>query len=208
MPNEIVVSDSSWSFYKDITERRRNVMNLLLLVGLVLGAIANLANEHAIVGARKVTAAPQRTSGLNLSIITPKHKLERSEQLKLVVMLINSGNEDIHVLGTMEWGYSASLIFHIRDASGKEIEPLDFPDDQSLVSLDDKSAFVKLRPNHFLGTNFFAPLDVLNLHKPGRYAVFVEYHSPLSAADVELKPFFGKERGTVRSNVVWIEVVR
>lgn len=183
-------------------------MKLFLVVALVLGAIAHLANQPMMAGDRKVTAVSQKAEGLKVSIVAPKRKLRRTEQLKLLVMLINSGKEDVYVVGTMEWGYSASLLFHIRDASGKEIEPIGFPDDQTFVSPDDKSAFVKLHPNHFLGTNFFAPLDVLNLKKPGKYAIFVEYHSPLRSGEVELKPFLGKENGRIRSNVVYVEVLR
>jgi hypothetical protein len=123
-------------------------------------------------------------------------------------MLVNSGKKDVYVFGTMAWGYSASLLFHIRDASGREIKPLGFPDDLTRAVPDDKSAFVKLLPDHFLGTDFFAPLDVLNLNKPGKYSIFMEYHSPISASEVELKPFFGKESGTIKSNVVYVEVLR
>lgn len=144
---------------------------------------------------------------MRLSIVAPKRKFRRSEQLKLLVMLVNSGKKDVYVFGTMEWGYSASLLFHIRDASGREIKPLGFPDDLTRAVQDDKSAFVKLLPDHFLGTDFFAPLDVLNLNKPGKYSIFMEYHSPFSTTEVPLSPFWGKENGTIKSNVVWIEVL-
>jgi hypothetical protein len=123
-------------------------------------------------------------------------------------MLTNSGKEDVYIFGTLDWGYSASFVLKVHDASGKEVTPLAFFDDLTYASPHDNSAFVKLLPNHFLGTNFFAPLDVLNLNKPGRHAIFVQYHSPISTAEVKLKPFFGRESGTLKSNVVWIEVVR
>lgn len=182
-------------------------MKLLLVVGLVFGALANLASHSVFAKERGVTVT-QKESGLRLSIVAPKRKFKRTEQLKLLVMLVNSGKKDVYVFGTMEWGYSASLLFHIRDASGREIKPLGFPDDLTRAVHDDKSAFVKLLPDHFLGTNFFAPLDVLNLNKPGKYSISMEYNSPFSAAAVSLSPFWGKENGTLKSNVVWIEVVR
>lgn len=183
-------------------------MKLLLFMGLAFGAIVGFANQPPIAGVRKATVVTPTPNGLNLSIVAPKRRWRRTQQLKLLVMLVNSGKEELYVFGAMEWGYSASLLFHIRDASGKDIEPVGLPDDQTLVSLDYKNSFVKLHPNQFLGINFFAPLDVLNLNKPGKYAIFVEYHSPISTAHVELKPFFGKENGAIRSNVVHIEVVR
>jgi len=119
----------------------------------------------------------------------------------------NSGEKDVFVLGTLEWGHSASLLFHILDAEGKEIRPRAFPDDQTFVARGDNSAFVKLHESHFLGTNFYAPLDLLGIDKPGKYSIFVEYHSPLSARDVDLRPFWGKENRAIKSNLVSIEVL-
>jgi len=183
-------------------------MKLLLTMGLVFAALANLPSYPALATERGITIA-QKENDLRLSIImAPKHRFKRNEQLKLLVLLINSGKKDLYVFGTMEWGYSASLLFHIRDASGKEIRPLGSPDDLTRPVQDDKSAFVKLLPDHFLGTNFFAPLDVLNLNKPGKYSIFVEYHSPFSTKEVSVSPFWGSENGIIKSNVVWIEVVR
>jgi hypothetical protein len=123
-------------------------------------------------------------------------------------MLRNSGGRDVYVFGTLDWGYSASLMFYIRDAAGKEVQPLLSPDSQTYVSPDDKSAFVKLRADHFLGTTYYAPLKFMNLRRLGRYAIFIEYTSPFSIAEVELKPFLGKENGPIKSNIVWIEVLR
>lgn len=121
-------------------------------------------------------------------------------------MLTNSGKEAIYVFGELGWGHSASFVLRIRDASGKEVQRVAFFDDLTFTSPNEKSAFVKLFPEHFLGTNFFAPLDVLNLNKPGKYAIFVEYRPPFAAGEVPLSPFWGNENGTIRSNVVVIEV--
>jgi hypothetical protein len=104
-------------------------------------------------------------------------------------------------------GYSASLVLHVRDASGKKIEPVVVFDAQTFTSPDDKGAFLKQRPNHMVGATFFSPLKFLSLTRPGRYAIFAEYTSPFSTAEVELKPFLGKENGSIKSNVVWIEVL-
>jgi len=81
-------------------------------------------------------------------------------------------------------------------------------DDLTFASPANRSAFIKLPPDHFFGTTFFSPLDILRLNKPGKYAISVEYHSPIPTAKVELEPFWGKESGSIQSNVVWIEVVR
>lgn len=109
--------------------------------------------------------------------------------------MLRNSRDDIYVFGTLDFGYSASLILHIRDASGKEIEPKVMFDALTHASPDDKEAFIKLRSNHFLGTNFFSPLKFLNLTKPGKYAIVAEYNCPFANAEVRLKPFFGRENG-------------
>lgn len=184
-------------------------MKVLLALGLAFAGIVSFAscvaraqekNERAVV--------EQRLSGLGLSLVAHKRRYKRGDQFKVDVMLKNSREEDVYVFGTLEWGYSASLMFHIRDASGKEIEPLLVPDSPPYAPLDDRGAFVTLRPDHFLGTSYFAPLKLMNLTRPGKYSIFVEYNSPISTAEVDLKPFFGKESGPLKSNVVYFEVVR
>ena len=180
-----------------------------MILLLALGAIVSFPDYSKLANGQEQSVPVERVArGLQLSILTTKHRYKLNEQFKMLVMLANSGKEDVYVLGKLEWGWSASFLFHLRDASGKEIRPRAFPDDQTFVSPDDKGAFVKLPPSHFLGTDFFAPLELLNLNKPGKYSIFVEYHSPVSAADVEVRPFWGKENEPIKSNVVFIEVVR
>jgi hypothetical protein len=184
-------------------------MKVLLVLGLAVGIIVNLTSHAANAKGREENAAEkQKANVLQVSLIAHKRRYKRTDQLKLDVILTNSGKEAVYIFGTLDWGHLASFVLHIRDASGKEVEPVGFFDDLTLASPDDKSAFVKLLPYHFLGTNFFSPLDVLKLNKPGKYAIFVEYHSPFSATDVQLSPFWSKENGTIESNIVWIEVVR
>ena len=116
-------------------------------------------------------------------------------------MLVNRSSKPVYVFRTLDWGVSASLSLHLHDASGKEIKP-EFPADaQTDDSPDDKSAFVKLGPDHFLGANFPASIRFLNFSRPGKYSIYVEYASPFSNSEVGLKPFFGKENGTLKSNV-------
>ena len=183
-------------------------MRLLLIVGLVFGTVGNTAGQTTSAKQGELSAVEQQGNTLKLSVVATKQRVRRTDKLELLVMLSNPGKKDLFVFGTMNWGYTAGLLFQIRDASGKAIHPMAFPDDQTYLSQGDDSAFVRLAPNHFLGTDFFAPLDILNMNKPGKYAIFVEYRSPISTVDIELKPFFSKESGTIKSNVVWIEVVR
>jgi hypothetical protein len=183
-------------------------MKLLVVMALVVGIVLIAATFSTLATEKGSVAVSPHQAELQLVLVAPKLKLRRTDQLNFLVTLTNSSQNDLYVLGAMEWGPSASLLFYLSDARGKEIEPLGVPDDITRVVLDDKTAFVKLRPNHFLGTHFFAPLNILNLDKPGRYALVVEYSPPLSATEVSVSPFWGKEKGPLRSNVLWIEVVR
>lgn len=184
-------------------------MKVLLVLGLAFAATVGFAGHAAKAKAREEKATlEQKPSRLGLHIIGHKRRYKRSEQLKLDVTLKNSGEDDVYIFGTLDWGYSASLVLHVRNASGKEIEPVVVFDAQTYASPDDKDGFLKLHPNHFLGTTFFSPIKFLSLTRPGRYAIFAEYNSPFSTTDVKLSPFWGKENATIKSNVLWIEVVR
>jgi hypothetical protein len=181
-------------------------MKLLLALGFAFAAL--LCGSGNVKAQDRASVDEQRLRGVQLSLTSLKRRYNRNDQLRLDVLLRNSREEDIYVFGTLDFGYSASLILHISDASGKEIEPKVFSDALTHASPDDKEAFIKLRSNHFLGTVFFSPLKFLNLTKPGKYAIVAEYNCPFSNAEVKLKPFYSKENGPLKSNVVWIEVVK
>lgn len=183
-------------------------MKVTLVLGLLF-AFSMSFTSHAISAQERAESSivQQKDSALKVDIVPSKRSYKRSEKIAMRVMLTNSGKDALYVLGTLEWGYNASFILHVRDASGKEIEPQGFPDDQTYVARDDPSAFVKLLPQHFLGTNFVSALKFLNLSRPGRYAIFVEYHAPISTSFTKLSPFWGRENGTIKSNTVWIEVL-
>ena len=184
-------------------------MKVILILVLLLTTMVNFIDHSSKAKGRKEEPALiQSSSTLRVSIVAQKRRYKRNDQLKFDVMLTNSGKDAVYIFGALDWGISASFDLRVHDASGKEVQPVGRFDDLTFVSPKDKSNFVKLLPSHFLGTDFFSPLDVLNLNKPGKYAVFVEYHSPFSATDVPLSPFWGKENGTIRSNVVDVEVVR
>lgn len=183
-------------------------MKLLALV-FAVGIIVSLASETENAQQSKVAATVvEKTHGLELLLVVDRRRYKLGGELKLQIMLSNPTNKPVYVFRTLDWGVSASLSLQLRDVSGKQIEPEFAPDAQTYDSPDDRSAFVKLGPDHFLGANFPASLRFLNLTRPGKYSISVEYSSPFSAAEVELKPFLGKESGSLRSNVVWIEVVR
>lgn len=186
-------------------------MRVFLVLGLILAAFAGFASGQGWANElQESRPIRQKTNQLELSLVADKRIYKHDDYLRLHTLLINTDYvNDIFVYGTLGWGHSASLSFTLHDASGKEIYPRIFPDDLTPpISPDDTTAFVKLRPKHYLGTDLVAKLDLMHLSKPGKYSVFAEYHSPILSTEVKLSPFWGKEKGTIRSNVVWIEVVR
>lgn len=181
----------------------------VLAAALALGAILILASVTAEAQQRKAEASvDEKAYGLELALVLGKRKYKLADELKLQVSLINPTSKPVYVFRTLDWGVSASLSLHLLDASGKEIKP-EFPlDAQTYESPDDISAFIKLGPDHFLGANFPASIKFLNFNRPGKYSIFVEYTSPFSTLEVGVKPFLGKDSGSIKSNVVWIEVTR
>jgi hypothetical protein len=57
-----------------------------------------------------------------------------------------------------------------------------------------------------LGTSYESSIYNLNLEKPGKYRLWVEYHSLISKSEVKVAPFWGSEDGNVKSNVLEISV--
>jgi len=184
-------------------------MKALLVIGLSFAMVLGSTTDGTNANKKMPSSVPEyQARGLELSLISQKRRYRHNDQFKLEVLLRNISERDIYIFGTLDWGYSAGLVFHIRDTSGKEIQPLLAPDSRTHASPDDTTAFIKLGPDHFLGTNYYAPMKFMNLTKPGRYSIFVEYYPPFSSKDVKLRPFWGRENGTLKSNVIWIEVVR
>ena len=178
-----------------------------LHLGLILVIVLSLGNIRTKATQQKQNNDPSTKEGLKISLISPKLKYRRSEKIKLHVMLSNITSENIYVLGSLGWGYNASLLLHVRDASGKEIDPEGFPDDQTFVDTQDESTFVKLPPRQFIGTNLVSDLKFLNMNKPGKYSIYVEYFTKISNSAVKQKPFWGHENGAIFSNLVWVEII-
>lgn len=179
----------------------------VLYLGLILVTLLSLGNIRTRATQQKQNNDPSTKEGLEISLISPKLKYRRSEKIKLHVMLSNITSENIYVLGSLGWGYNASLLLHVRDASGKEIDPEGFPDDQTFVDPLDESTFVKLPPRQFIGTNLVSDLKFLNMNKSGKYSIYVEYFSKIPSSAVKQKPFWGRENGTIFSNLVWVEII-
>jgi len=169
-------------------------MRILLLTIATLVAVINTPVTFS-----------QPNQRLEVQVLSEKPVYNRGDKLNLKVLVINNSDQDIFVYGNLEWGYKASLTVCLKDAKGNDIQPKLISDAITYVP-DDKSQYVKLAPFHFLGTYYVASFEDLNMQKPGKYSIYVEYHSPIKSAKAEVSPFFGKENGVVQSKPIWIEV--
>jgi hypothetical protein len=167
---------------------------VVINTSLTIGRQSEISNHTA-----------QPSQRLEVQLFTEKHIYKKGDKLNLKVMISNNSDQDIFVYGNLEWGYLASLTLCLRDGRGKDIQPK-FISDAITYPPNDKSQFVKLSPFHFLGTYYVASTEDLNMQRPGRYSIFVEYHSPILSAKAGVSPFYGKESGMIRSKPIWIEV--
>jgi hypothetical protein len=153
----------------------------------------------------KTVERATNSPALELSIVSSKVTYGMNDQFKLNVMVTNISDKEFYMFGRLAWGYSGTLMFFIYDSAGKEIEPKLIPDEPPLAPSDEYSDYIKLRPNHSLGTTYFAPMNLMNL-RPGRYSIVVKYRCPFSKATVKVDPFWGKESGILVSNTVHMKV--
>jgi len=183
-------------------------MKILLALGIIFVKLVSSSGQAASTKDLSIVPDNQNATGLELSVAADKRRYKRSDEITLDVKLINTNCvKDVFVYGTLEFGLRASFTVFLRDEKGKDVPSRFFPDAWELPpDRNDTSAFVKLLPDHFLGTFSRSSIQKLGIEKPGKYSIWAEYHSPISVANVEVKPFWGKESGTIKSNVIEVEV--
>jgi hypothetical protein len=149
-----------------------------------------------------------KSNSLSITLRAEKDIYKPEEKINLQTSVTNLSSNTLYIYSILTWGRSASLSLIVADSNGKPIQGKFLNDSiPPPPRPNDNHSFVRLYPNHFLGTKYSASLSELNIDKPGKYLLLVEYHSPILANSVELTPFWGKENGVVQSNTVSIEVV-
>ena len=120
--------------------------------GFVLGFVSPVAGTTEL---HQNDAIKQKAADLDVSLGADKHAYKPGDRIKLEVLLVNKNAvKDIFVYGTLQFGVRASFRLFRRDAKGKEV-PTRFIDDawELPPKSSDVTAFVKLLPFHFLGTD-------------------------------------------------------
>ena len=174
-----------------------------VLILAVTGFLALFVSHSPWVKGQSTSPKAKRPR-LVIELTADKVVYRPKEDIRLKVMVVNGELLDgVFVYGDLGFGYSASFTLFRRDAKGREV-PTRFIDDYrgNPPNLDDPNTFVNLRPGAFLGIGYETSIYNLHLEKPGKYKIWVEYHSPISQSKAKVAPFWSAEDGNVKSNVL------
>jgi hypothetical protein len=178
-----------------------------VLILVVTGFLVLFVSHSPSVNGQS-TSPKEKRPRLVIELTADKVVYRPKEDIRLKVMVVNDElSDDVFVYGDLGFGYSASFTLFRRDAKGREV-PTRLIDDYrgNPPNLDDPNTFVKLRSGAFLGIGYETSIYNLHLEKPGKYKIWVEYHSPISQLEAKVAPFWSAEDGNVKSNVLQILV--
>lgn len=178
-----------------------------LLIFVVTTFLTSFIGQYSLLNGQSTSMKLTRPK-LSVELTADKAVYRPKDDINLKVTIVNDSLlDDVFIYGELGFGHAASFTLFRRDAKGREV-PTRFIDDSrgNPPNLSDPNTFVKLSPGHFLGTRYESSIYNLNFDTPGKYKLWVEYHSPISKAEVRLAPFWGSEDGNIRSNVLEIAV--
>jgi hypothetical protein len=179
----------------------------ILLILVVTTFLASFTGPYSLVNGQSGPVKVKKPK-LIVELTADKAVYGPKEDISLKVTVTNDGLlDDVFIYGELGFGYAASFTLFRRDHKGREVPTRTIDDFRgNPPNLSDPNTFVKLRPGHFLGIYYETSIYNLNLDKPGKYKLWVEYHGPISNSEVNLAPFWGSEDGSVKSNVLEIVV--
>ena len=173
-----------------------------MAAALVGSAITTTAKDTGADMQNVSPAAP-----LKLVLTISRQQLKPDEDLGLSAKLVNVGQDPLSIFSDLLWGYAGGLTIHISDSHGHPVQPQQHDDDMVVPSvLGNPEYYASLFPDHFLGVE--RKDSARNLFpKPGSYSVYVEYRSPVLGRYAKAPNFWGREKGTIRSTPIHIEVL-
>jgi hypothetical protein len=147
---------------------------------------------------------------LAVSIRSPESSYNIKENVRLEIQLQNVGDESLLLCRSWGWGVGRTYV-RVFDSRGKEVFT-SFLADELPPPPQDKD-FLQLNPNEFFGIRLSEDATHF-LKTPGTYDIFVEYTSTVSEEWVHKYlrlphlPLWSRDRGTVVSNKIRIEVTK
>lgn len=190
-------------------KKRCEELLLLVLVGLCFALISPGATAQGRDSKEAVGVNDTFDKGsLKLSLCVPKTNYAVGEPIAFEVFLVNKGTGPLYVHSELNWGYSASLTLLVFDSNGR-IVSRDFMDDSipRPTSKKNRPPSIMLNPNHLFGTLATRTPPELGLSKGTSYTLQVEYLSPVASTAFTESPFWGKEKGAIRSNPVKVAIL-
>jgi hypothetical protein len=165
-------------------------------------SVQEYSSEERVTGAHESHGRGE----LELCAQTDKHRYRPGEKIVLEVRLTNTSREPIFLYALLERGPMGSLEVRVLDEKGQEIFP-DLIEEFFPLPPKDRTEFVILHPNYFLGVRSTQDTDYWNIDAPGKYKVIVEYHSPIPKRDGLGLNIWPREKGSIFSEPIEIEVV-
>ncbi|HSB16631.1 MAG TPA: hypothetical protein VLE22_19425 [Bryobacteraceae bacterium] len=178
---------------------RRWVFAACLTVLFLIGATAQPPRAN-------MNEAPDNAP-LKLVITSSRQRVMQNESFVLEAKLVNVSGERVSIFGQLLWGYAGGLTLHVSDQCGRPVQAEQHDDDMVVPSvLGNPEFYVVLFPDHFLGIDRKdSPKNLFR--KPGSYSLFAEYQSPVPDRYAKAPNFWGRERGSIRSAPIRIEVI-
>lgn len=153
----------------------------------------------------KKTAETQEE--LHVLVVPDKVRYSKQDKMMLRALLINMGSEDLFVYRTLDWGVAGSFSLCVFTEDGRAVGRKFVDTGRTFPPPDSElTRFIKLSPYQLFGGTYQFQVSELDIRGPGRYSIVVEYHPPIQASQVMVKPFFGKERGVIRSAPAFIRI--
>jgi len=147
---------------------------------------------------------------LAVSIRPVQSSYSIKEKLSFEIRLENVGNESLLLWRSWAWGAGRTDV-RVIDNNGKDVMTTFLAD--QLPPMPRTEDFIELRPTEFFGIRL-AEDAAHFVNAPGTYDFMVEHTVPLTEHDIRKYvklpdlPVWGRERGTIASNKIRIEILK
>ena len=176
------------------------VSGLFVLFAVCLGSWLSSAQDRNR-GAKPTLSISIRSSAASYSI---------KGKLRLEIQLENSGDEPLLVWRSWGWGVGRTNV-RVLDGDGKEVFTSFLADE--IPPPPHSADFLELKPKEFFGVQLSEDATHF-VNTPGKYEIMVEYTAPLTEEYIRKSvrlpdfPLWGRERGTIVSNKIGVEVLK
>lgn len=147
-------------------------------------------------------------AGLSVGITSDCHVYGLEDRITVSVALKNQSRSPIVLFSKLGWGELGGIVLKVSRANGEMLHQQALDDDMIVPSALEKPEYYStIFVNQFIGISRTELVSDL-FKSPGKYKVWVEYMSPVPAANSLAKTnFWSMEKGRVTSRAMSIDVV-